>query len=65
MAKIGTVHIEIKPVLDEDALEQITQRIADAVTEGVRRGMAFAPPLPPIPPQPTVYPPRTSSTRCL
>ena len=40
MAKIGTAHIELKPVLSEDALEAISERIADAVAQGVERGMA-------------------------
>ena len=40
MAKIGTAHVEIKPVLDVGVLDEITSRIADAVAEGVRRGMA-------------------------
>ena len=44
MAKIGTAHIELKPVIDEAALNAITERIADAVAEGVRRGMENAPP---------------------
>lgn len=39
MAKIGTAHIEIKPVLSEAALDEIVQRIGDAVAEGVERGM--------------------------
>lgn len=42
MAKIGTAHIEVKPVVDEAALEAITERIADAVAQGVERGMARA-----------------------
>jgi len=41
MAKIGTAHVEIKPVLDEDALTRITDSIAAAVRAGVRRGMAM------------------------
>lgn len=40
MAKIGTAHVEIKPVLDEAALAALTDRVAEAVAEGVRRGMA-------------------------
>lgn len=39
MAKIGTAHIEVKPVLNEEALAGIVQRIEDAVAEGVRRGL--------------------------
>ena len=41
MAKIGTAHIEIKPVVNDDALAEITDRITDAVAEGVRRGMTI------------------------
>jgi hypothetical protein len=41
MAKIGTAHIEIKPVVSDEALDDdLMQRIADAVAEGVQRGMA-------------------------
>ena len=40
MAKIGTAHIEIKPVINEEALEALVQRIEDAVAAGVARGMA-------------------------
>jgi hypothetical protein len=43
MAKIGTAHIEIKPVADAEALAAIVEQIADAVAQGVRRGMASAP----------------------
>lgn len=39
MAKIGTAHIEVKPVLNEDALDQITKRIEDAIAAGVQRGL--------------------------
>lgn len=39
MAKIGTAHIEVKPVLNEEALEEIAKRIEDAVARGVSRGM--------------------------
>ena len=42
MAKIGTAHVEIKPVLNDEALEALTSRIADAVAEGVRRGYSTA-----------------------
>ena len=42
MAKIGTAQIEIKPVLDEAALTAITDKIAEAVQAGVRRGMRDA-----------------------
>lgn len=44
MAKVGTAHIEIKPVLGEEALAAICARIErsieDAVARGVERGMA-------------------------
>lgn len=39
MAKVGTAHIEIKPVLNEEALEALVQRIEDAVAEGVSRAL--------------------------
>lgn len=39
MAKIGTAHIEIKPVLSDDALDELSKRIEDAVAQGVHRGM--------------------------
>lgn len=39
MAKIGTAHIEIKPVLSEDALTEITAKIEAAVRSGVEAGM--------------------------
>lgn len=42
MAKIGTAHIEIKPVLNEEALDAIAQRIEDAVAAGIERGIARA-----------------------
>ena len=42
MAKIGTAHVEVKVVLNEDTLEEtarkIEDRIAQAVAEGLRRG---------------------------
>jgi len=37
MAKVGTAHIEIKPVVSDDALEKITQSIADAIERGIER----------------------------
>lgn len=43
MAKIGTAHIEIKPVLDDDALDTLCQRIERAVSEAVRNGLAGRP----------------------
>ncbi len=46
MAKIGTAHVEIKPVLNEPELDAIAETVADkiaaAVTDGVRRGFALA-----------------------
>lgn len=39
MAKIGTAHIEIKPVINEEALDALVQRIEDAVAAGVARGL--------------------------
>jgi len=39
MAKIGTAHIEIKPVIDEAALDIIVERVAAAVAEGIARGL--------------------------
>ena len=40
MAKIGTAHVEIKPVLNEEALEAIATRIEEAIAKGVERGLA-------------------------
>ena len=40
MAKIGTAHIEIKPVLNEAALGAIVQRVEDAIADAVARGVA-------------------------
>ena len=42
MAKIGTAHIEIKPVLDQEALDALTVQIEQAIALGVSRGMAAA-----------------------
>ena len=39
MAKIGTAHVEIKPVLNEDALDALVQRIEDAIAAGVGRAL--------------------------
>lgn len=49
MAKIGTAHVEIKPVINDEALEQITKRVEEAVAEGVRRGMRAVPSYPTYP----------------
>lgn len=40
MAKIGTAHVEIKPVLNEGALDALVQRIEDAIAQGVERALA-------------------------
>lgn len=45
MAKIGTAQIEIKPVLNEDALAEIAYRIELAVREGVEAGLGGSRPL--------------------
>lgn len=42
MAKIGTAHVEIKPVLNAEALAEIMQQVEDAVAAGVERGMERA-----------------------
>lgn len=46
MAKIGTAHVEIKPVLNDEALEQMAARIEAAVRAGVEAGMKAAAPSP-------------------
>ena len=45
MAKVGTPHIEIKPVLNEEALAALGQRIEDAVAEAIARGIARSQPV--------------------
>lgn len=40
MAKIGTAHVEVKPVLNEAALAKIVDQIEAAVRLGVTRGLA-------------------------
>lgn len=40
MPKVGTATIEIKPVLNAEALAAITDLIEQAVAEGVARGLA-------------------------
>jgi hypothetical protein len=40
MAKIGTAHVEIKPVLDEAALAAIVSRIETDIREAVSRALA-------------------------
>ena len=37
MAKIGTAHVEIKPVLNEDALAALVKRIEDEVAAAINR----------------------------
>jgi hypothetical protein len=43
MAKIGTAHVEVKPVLNEEALAEITARIEEAVRAGVQAGLTAQP----------------------
>lgn len=38
MSKIGTAHVEIKPVLNEDSLREITERIEREIGEAMERG---------------------------
>lgn len=40
MAKIGTAHVEIKPVLNEDELTSLCRTIEEAAAAAVRRGIA-------------------------
>lgn len=42
MAKIGTAHVEIKPVLNEQALADIAARIEAEVAAAIRAGIASA-----------------------
>ena len=42
MATVGTAHVKIKPVLDEEALEQIAARIEEAVRQAVAKALAEA-----------------------
>lgn len=42
MAKIGTAHVELKPVLNDDALQQLGNQIERTVTEAVQRGLSNA-----------------------
>jgi hypothetical protein len=53
MAKIGTAHIEIKPVLNDTTLEVISKVIEEAVARGIARGAA-----------PSVYLEHTTATGC-
>lgn len=39
MAKIGTAHVEIKPVLNQGALDELCKSIEDAVALAVKHGM--------------------------
>jgi hypothetical protein len=52
MAKIGTVQIEIKPVLNEEALAAMVAQIQRAVADAVTRGLSTRP----VPPPPTLLP---------
>lgn len=38
MAKIGTAHIEIKPVLNRESLADIVEQVATAVEQGIDIG---------------------------
>lgn len=57
MAKIGTAHVEIKPVLNEGALAAVVRRIEEAVAAAVARGMSRypTPGLPTYPSYPQVW----------
>ncbi|MCK9601333.1 MAG: hypothetical protein M0R06_19995 [Sphaerochaeta sp.] len=39
MAKIGTAHVEIKPVLNEEALEALCAQVEEASANAVIRAM--------------------------
>jgi hypothetical protein len=39
MAKIGTAHVEIKPVLNQEALDALVAKIEDAIASGVARAL--------------------------
>lgn len=39
MAKIGTAHIEVKPVLNDGALDDLCAQIEKRIGDAVRRGM--------------------------
>lgn len=43
MAKIGTAHIEVKPVLNEEALAAIGRQIEQTVRAAVAAGLTPAP----------------------
>lgn len=40
MAKIGTAVLEIKPVLNEEALQAIATLVEEAIAAGIARGLA-------------------------
>ena len=40
MSKIGTAHVEVKPVVDETALAFLGERIEAIVEKAVRSGLA-------------------------
>lgn len=44
MAKIGTAHVEIKPVLAEEALDALCKQVEERVAAAVRRGLDSVPP---------------------
>lgn len=43
MAKIGTAHVEIKPVLNDEALDRLTKVIEDRVAAAVTAGVGDQP----------------------
>lgn len=42
MAKIGTAHVEIKPVLDEAALDRICERLEEAISRAIAKAVEAA-----------------------
>jgi hypothetical protein len=40
MAKIGTAHIEIKPVVNEEALDALAQRVGEVVRQAIEEATA-------------------------
>ncbi|HET6866950.1 MAG TPA: hypothetical protein VFH80_13605, partial [Solirubrobacteraceae bacterium] len=40
---IGTAHVEVKPVLNEEAVAALSKQIEDAVAAGVAAGLARSP----------------------
>lgn len=43
MAKIGTAHVEVKPVLNQEALDRVCKEIEDQVAAAVLRGASRRP----------------------